>query len=186
MESRFKSLGFIMATIGFLVVLGAVAVRLFPVSAPTDSPTLLVPEEQLYLGTVVAQPGYKHVLTIRNTSDRRVTINRFISSCTCAETVPEHVVIDPGESCDIELTLELMRFLKLDRFSVIPVTVRITPVVDSVVERPWTLEVDVTRPLVYSLAEEVDFGLVSPDARQVDSRDEKRGFGNRFAYGRLT
>lgn len=75
----------------------------------TDSHVLAVPSEQLNFGTAWEQPQFPWTLTIRNTSSRRVDIEYFSKTCTCAVIEPKSLTLEAGESRDLHLTINLKR-----------------------------------------------------------------------------
>jgi hypothetical protein len=138
---------------------------------PAAEPSLYVSPNGLRVGPVLAQTGYIHSFVIANTSTRPIGIDRFLTSCGCADVTPESIRLEPGESAAIRLKLDLLRYLRLSEDAVVSGAVNLTPVIDGISDRGWILNLEVIRPNVYMLCSEVDFGLVSTTANEVESAE---------------
>ena len=63
-------------------------------------------------GTVWEENDFHWRLKIHNPTGKEITIGRFLTSCNCAAVKPESIVLAPGESTEVLVTLDLRSFNK--------------------------------------------------------------------------
>ncbi|MCH8045203.1 MAG: DUF1573 domain-containing protein, partial [Planctomycetes bacterium] len=68
---------------------------------------LEVDPEHLDFGEVWVQDKFQWTLPITNTSSEPVEVLEFRSSCNCLSIEPKTLVLAPGETSDVHLTLDL-------------------------------------------------------------------------------
>ncbi len=69
---------------------------------------LEVDKQYLDFGEVWAQSDFKWRLPVHNNSSRAITLDWVRVSCKCAQVSPRSFTIGPGETTDIQLTMNLM------------------------------------------------------------------------------
>jgi hypothetical protein len=75
--------------------------------ANSSSTSLYVPPEYLDFGEVWETDRFSWTLPIQNRGQTDIHITSFGGSCSCAEVSPNNVVIAPGETREVHLTLDL-------------------------------------------------------------------------------
>jgi hypothetical protein len=127
---------------------------------------LAIAGEELDLGRVWETKSLDHLVHMRNTADRSVTISRFEKSCSCLEIAPDAgVTLQPGEAVAVNLTLALTpRFGRTEMTDGEPFVVRFAAVyaVDGRAEETaeWQVKV-VTVPTLRLRPPVVQFGTRS-------------------------
>jgi len=74
----------------------------------TSSPKLIVRDSDLDFGEVWETDRHKHVIHVTNPGGEPVPVYSWQTSCDCHKVEPESVIIQPGETLPIRLTLNLM------------------------------------------------------------------------------
>lgn len=117
-----------------------------------QTPALVVSQRSLDFGEAWAQAAFRWTLPITNTTGREIEIRENRSSCRCTAVEPSHLVIPPGQTRTVTLTLDLMP--KTQEEASQPVrnlSVTLTPQVPSVPERfRWELHGRIRNPLSVS------------------------------------
>lgn len=82
----------------------------FAPQAPLVLPTILfIPDGRLNFGETWESRDFRWIVPIQNVSDATIQIDGFDNSCQCTKIEPKHFVLKPGESRDIEFTIDLLR-----------------------------------------------------------------------------
>ena len=112
---------------------------------------LEVAPEHLDFGEVWVQDKFQWTLPITNTSSEPVEVLEFRASCNCASIEPPSLLLAPGETVDVHLTLDLTtrnpeEAAKESR----PFSVRIAPLINSGLAQytGWEIQGQVRRPLL--------------------------------------
>ncbi len=92
-------------------------------------PGLQVEPSQLYLGEILETEGLQHSFTIKNTTEEEVAIRGYNAYCNCTSIQPELLVIPPGGTADVRLTVHLLLGPARDKTEerVVPVAWRLVP-----------------------------------------------------------
>jgi hypothetical protein len=69
--------------------------------------SLFVEAQHLHLGEVWEDDNYGWTLPISNSTDKPIRILSFSSSCNCASISPASLMVSPGETSKVSLTLNL-------------------------------------------------------------------------------
>lgn len=87
---------------------------------------LAVAPEELNFGIAWEQSEFPWTVSIRNTSSRQLVIADFGKSCTCALIEPKTLILEPGTTHQLQLTLNLKRTTSPDS-SESPFAIEIVP-----------------------------------------------------------
>lgn len=128
-----------------LVLLGAVSGVFRGRSASPSSETeslLRVPDASLDVGSVWASGEVRHSLPIVNSGGKVQRIIGFRTSCSCTSIEPSQLVLAPGESAEITVTIDLRPpTLSVAQERQWEFAVSFSPIMESETDRPpeWTL-----------------------------------------------
>lgn len=154
-----------------LVLLGAFSGVFRGKSALPSSETqslLQIPETSLNVGSVWASGEVRHSLPIVNSGRKVQRIVGFRTSCSCTSIEPSQLVLAPGESAEVTISIDLRPpTLSAAQEPQWKFAVSFSPVIESETERPpeWTLTG--TAMNAVSLPAGFDFGELlrfSPDS----------------------
>jgi len=76
---------------------------------PRDRTSFIFESSSADFGAVWASDDVKVVLSLRNPTSSQIQLVGFDASCSCASIKPAVLIIDPGESRDVLVTLDLIR-----------------------------------------------------------------------------
>ncbi len=71
---------------------------------------LSIDTSDLDFGEVWYQPTLSHTVTVRNTSDSRQVVKSITGSCSCQSFEPNSFTLDPSESRDVIITINLDKY----------------------------------------------------------------------------
>ena len=112
-------------------------------------PLLEVTPESLDFGKVDATTDFPWKLRVTNVSSRTVQIADIRASCGCTQVTPSSFGMEPGESHDVELRMNLLLTRKLGAKGLVsPIEVIISPIISvtTLQQPPWTLQGRVLTP----------------------------------------
>lgn len=72
-----------------------------------DAPGLYIPDASLYIGDVWPQKAHEWTLPITNTTDHTVRVLDIQMQCGCSTITPSTIVLAPGNSKEIHLSMDL-------------------------------------------------------------------------------
>ncbi|MBI2479137.1 MAG: DUF1573 domain-containing protein [Planctomycetia bacterium] len=89
---------------------------------------LSIPSHALTFDTAIAQRGFEWTLPVSNTGDETVRVLEFETSCGCTKVEPTTCELQPGETRNVNVTLDLT-FVKIEQSSLaeVPFDVTIVP-----------------------------------------------------------
>lgn len=159
--AKFKSCDSV-AILSRLASLWVVVLLLWPTRAPcsTTIAGLKVAADALDFGEVWEDSEFRWKLPIENTSSQRIEIVKLEASCGCVSVDPPSLLISPGQTRDVHLTLNLSpRNSERANFPVRELSFRLRPVIRSPLPREltWILKGKVRNAFV-ELPESIDFG----------------------------
>lgn len=121
---------------------------------------LKVAPERLDFGEVWVQDKFQWTLPITNTSSEPVEVLDIRSSCSCTSIEPTSLVIAPGATVDVKLTLDLTTLDPKEAAKDIrPFDMRVVPVIKGGLAQytGWEVQGVVRNPLAF-VPPSVDFG----------------------------
>ncbi|WP_407936151.1 DUF1573 domain-containing protein, partial [Gemmata algarum] len=139
---------------------GAVTGRLLSHSPPssevpqTGSDIVVAPED-LDFGDAWADPAFVRVLRVHNTSQQTVQIERWRTSCDCAGVQPTSLRLEPGETQNIQMNIDLTRTVDMSSSTQSRVEVPLAAVIRGRDSATWVLRGRARPLLVASGAEYV-------------------------------
>jgi hypothetical protein len=92
--------------IGSLILLFNHCTRHVMASTPPDHPVLELTEENRDLGHTELQNELKIPFRVTNRGGRRLVINQFDADCGCGSPGQDTIIIPPGQSRDVFVTLD--------------------------------------------------------------------------------
>ena len=147
---RLSSRTFLVAALSLIVI--AIGGYFFNNRASTSQrprPLLEVTPESLDFGKVDATTDFPWKLRVTNVSSRTVQIADIRASCGCTQVTPSSFGMEPGESHDVELRMNLLLTRKLGAKGLVsPIEVIISPIISvtTLQQPPWTLQGRVLTP----------------------------------------
>lgn len=111
---------------------------------------LSIPTADLLLGRVAPVAEHTVLLRISNKSSRRITVDRFETSCLCTSITPQRVCLEPGGNVSVSVKMDLRaRSAKEARERRRAVAVRISPRLKELSRRGdgWLLRATIENPL---------------------------------------
>lgn len=121
-----------------------------PPSPSDGNGGLSIPMADLLLGRVAPVAEHTALLRISNKSPRRITVDRFETSCLCTSITPQRVCIEPGGSVSVSVKMDLRaRSGKEARERRRALAVRISPRLKELCRRGdgWLLRATIENPL---------------------------------------
>ncbi|MFQ5730909.1 MAG: DUF1573 domain-containing protein [Planctomycetaceae bacterium] len=125
-----------------------------------DRGPIEIAAEQLDFGLVPVQKRFQWTVSLKNISDRTLRVTELAASCDCTSIAPNAVSLAPGETEDIQLTLDLQPPISEGATRRIrPFSVNLTATIEGgrIPGRVWTISGQVRSPLKVSPSK-VDFG----------------------------
>jgi uncharacterized protein DUF1573 len=91
---------------------------------------LAVSKTALDMGEVWEAKDHQHTVPIRNLTSNKIEIDDFALSCGCVDIGPKPVIIQPGETSELHLTVDLTEQRRLNQLGVAQrqFAVQITPI----------------------------------------------------------
>ena len=138
-----------------------------------DVPILVVSPEELDFGSVFARDQFPWKLHIRNPGSQTVEVIDLRPSCGCTKVTPTSLTISPGETREVQLTLDLTKVRAERAEPQAPnFGVQITPVIEDRAAAPvvWTLKgrvhsfLDISPPTV-RFDDELTEGCAFPEKK---------------------
>ncbi len=112
-------------------------------------PVLEVTPESLDFGKVDSTTDFPWKLRVTNVSSRTVQVSDIRASCGCTKVTPSNFDMEPGETRDVELRMNLLLTRKIGAKGLVsPIEVKISPIIFGarIQQAPWTLEGRVLTP----------------------------------------
>jgi hypothetical protein len=126
----------------------------------SEQPLIVTDVNALNIGRVWAQSDFKHSLLIANAADFDVHVRNIKSSCACLKIDPCTFTLSPGDSRQLNMTLDLQPRRGLGtNGDAIPFSVQLVPKVDAIVRHPisWMIIGQIQRALAVD-PPVIDFG----------------------------